>query len=184
MPDIRRQLLRIILLAVIFTISLALARAARAHGGGAPRLVNEDIGPYWISVWTAPQPVREGQLHITVAVAEPGESAGGQAGAPVLGAAVDVTLTPRAGGLADVRDQATNEQSANKLFYEADMIVPVAGDWQATVEVSGPEGSGQAQFDLTVEPAGSGNWMLFGGIGLLAVAGFYVYYATRRKGNA
>lgn len=168
------------LLAVLLCFDSPL-QGVLAHGGGTPRLTNEDIGPYWISVWTSPQPVREGQLHVTVAVAEPGQSGEQQAGAPVLGADVAITLIPRSGGLADVRAMATNEQSANKLFYEADLLVPVAGDWQVQVDVRGPDGSGQAQFDLPVEPARESNWFLFGGIGLLAVAGFFVYYATRRR---
>lgn len=175
--------LRLLLLALLLLASAFVVRAVAAHGGGTPRLTNHDIGPYWISVWTAPQPPREGVLHITIAVAEPGEAAGQQAGAPVLGATVDVTLTPPASGLATVYDSATNEQSANKLFYEADVIVPVAGEWLVTVAVQGPEGEGQAQFPLIIEPARAGNWFLWGGVGLLAIAGFYVYYAGRRNKN-
>ncbi len=175
-----RHLLPCLFLAACLAGALFLAASgAEAHGGGTPRLTNEDIGPYWISVWTAPQPVREGQLHITVAVAEPGEVAGQQGGPPVLGATVELTVSPRAGGLSDVRAMATSEQSANRLFYEADMIVPVAGEWLVLVQVTGPQGSGEAQFPLTVEQARSASWLWLGAVGLLAVAGFYVFYASR-----
>lgn len=171
-------------LLLFFSLIFAVAvHEARAHGGGTPQLTNENIGPYWISVWTSPQPVREGQLHVTVAVAEPGEAGDQQAGAPVLGADVEIILESRSGGLAAVRAMATNEQSANKLFYEADLLVPVAGDWQALVDVHGPAGAGQGEFDLAVEPASDRNWLIVGGIGLLAVAGFFIYYATGRKSN-
>lgn len=173
--DAARPLL--VLLLILLTIG---ERNAAAHGGGTLRLNNEDIGPYWVSVWTAPEPVREGELHVTIAVAEPGERAGQQAGAPVLGASVEVTVSPRAGGLADISARATNEQAANRLYYEADLSLPVAGDWLVLVEVQGPDGRGEAQFVLPVEAAGGSNWLWIGAIALLVVAAFYLYYASRR----
>jgi hypothetical protein len=176
----RRAARPLLLIAVALLTAIAVP-AARAHGGGTPQLTNEDIGPYWISVWTAPDPPREGQLHVTVAVAEPGAGDAQQAGAPVLGATVDLTLTPRSGGLADVSATATNEQSANKLFYEADVVVPAAGDWLVTVDVQGEVGTGQASFNLALEPAQDSNWLLLSGGGLLAVMAFFFYYTIRGK---
>lgn len=169
--------------ALLFLIVL-LAWPVHAHGGGTPQLTNEDIGPYWVSVWTSPDPVREGQMHVTVSVAEPGAEAGQQAGSPVLGASVEVTVTPRAGGFADATVQATNEQSANKLFYEADVLVPAAGDWQVQIDVQGSEGSGEAQFDLLVLPAEGIDWLLVGGVVFLSVSVLFFFYAMRaNRGN-
>ena len=170
----------LVLLAVVFlAVPLLPARIASAHGGGTPQVTNDDIGPYWVSVWTSPDPAREGQLHVTVSVAEPGAPGERQAGAPILGATVDVTLTPRAGGFADVSAQATNEQSANRLFYEADLLVPAAGDWQVQVDVEGPAGRGQTAFDLTVMPAQGLDWLLVGGIAFLGISTFFFFYAMR-----
>lgn len=170
-----------IVFAVLLFGAVLFSRGAQAHGGGTPQLTNENIGPYWISVWTSPEPVREGELHLTVAVAEPGETAGGQAGAPVLGADVDITLVPRSGGLADVRAPATNEQAANKLFYEADLLVPAAGDWLVQIDVEGPQGNGTAEFGLDVLPAQDNRWLVAGGAGFLILAAFFVFYSVRRR---
>ena len=178
------QFTRPLLILVLFLIILALsARTTSAHGGGAPQLTNESIGPYWISVWTSPQPVREGQLHVTVALAEPGEGDDQQAGAPVLGATVEVTLTPRSGGFADIRATATNEQAANKLFYETDLMVPAAGDWEVEIAVRGAEGSGQAHFSLAVQPAQDTGWLLLAGGAFAIIAVFFLYYAARRRSH-
>lgn len=171
----RRKLIAAILL---FFIVLP-AWPAYTHGGGTPQLTNEDIGPYWVSAWTSPDPVREGQMHLTVSIAEPGAETGQQAGAPVLGASVEVILTPRAGGFADAMAQATNEQSANKLFYEADVLVPAAGDWQVQIDVQGPEGRGVAQFDLVVLPTRGIDWLLVGGVAFLSVSVLFFFYAMR-----
>lgn len=175
----RRLWRRLSIAAALLLLIVLPAWPVRAHGGGTPQLTNEDIGPYWVSVWTSPDPVREGQMHVTVSVAEPGAATGQQAGAPVLGASVDVTLTPRAGGFADATAQATNEQSANKLFYEADLMVPAAGDWQVQIDVQGPDGRGEARFDLVVLPAQGIDWLLVGGLAFLSVSALFFFYAMR-----
>jgi hypothetical protein len=42
-----------------------------AHGSGTPRLVNVAAGPYRLWVWSLPEPVRLGEMHLSVAVATP-----------------------------------------------------------------------------------------------------------------
>lgn len=169
---------------VAFVLALSLSTStARAHGGGTAQLTNEDIGPYWISVWTSPEPVREGTLHVTVSVAEPGEEGERQAGPPVLDATVDLLLIPPEGTMDAVSAEATTEQSANKLFYEADMQLPAAGEWRAQIDVQGEEGSGQAAFDLAVQPAQNSSLLLPGGAALLVIAAFFFFYSARRRGH-
>ncbi len=169
---------------VAFVLALSLSTStARAHGGGTAQLTNEDIGPYWISVWTSPEPVREGTLHVTVSVAEPGEEGERQAGPPVLDATVDLLLIPPEGTMDAVSAEATTEQSANKLFYEADMQLPAAGEWRAQIDVQGEEGSGQAAFDLAVQPAQNSSLLLPGGAVLLVIAAFFFFYSARRRGH-
>lgn len=169
---------RLMLLLLLIT---ALPASASAHGGGAPQMVNESAGPYWLSVWTSPEPAREGPLHVSIAIAEPGQGQEQQAGPPVLGASVQVTLTPRSGGFAAINAPATNEQSANKLFYEADLSIPSAGDWTVEIDVDGAEGSGQARFNLAVRPAQSSNGLLLGGLAFVLLAGFFLFYALRSR---
>lgn len=168
--------------ALAFVLALS-ASAARAHGGGTAQLTNEDIGPYWISVWTSPDPVREGTLHVTISVAEPGGAGERQAGPPILDATVELLLIPPDQTMDAVSATATTEQSANKLFYESDMQLPVAGDWLVQIDVQGGEGRGQAQFELDVQPAQRSNWLLPGGAALAVVVVFFFFYAARRGGH-
>lgn len=144
------------------------AKAARAHGGGVPRLTNAEAGPYWVSVWTQPDPLRVGQAHITVAVSEPVRSTAGrqEAGPPVLGAEVQVQFRPLDHSGDTLQVLATHEGAANKLFYEADLELPETGHWAATVSVEGAAGSGSAGFEAMVSQPQSTNWLWIGGLGL------------------
>lgn len=166
--------------ALFFLLLLAglVVPSAGAHGGGTPQLVNESAGPYWISVWTSPEPVRAGEMHVTVAVSEPGS--GQEAGPPVLGAGVRLQLRPQSANYAPLSARATNEQSANRLFYEADLTVPDAGRWDAQIMVEGPQGSGQATFTLQVLPAQGGHSILIGAAGVFAVAALLLFRFYRR----
>lgn len=165
------------LLLILFLLVTPLV--ARAHGGGTPQLVNEPAGPYVISAWTTPDPPTVGELHITVAVAEPG--AGREAGPPVLGATVEVHLTHDGAEQPVVSKMASNEDAANKLFYETDLAVPEAGPYRVQVDVDGPQGSGQAVFDLRAEAAEEFNWPLVSGLGLAFVVALFAVNAWRGR---
>ena len=151
-----------------------------AHGGGTPQLVNEPAGPYWLSVWTTPDPARVGEFHLTLGLSEPGE--GREAGAPVLGANMQVRLEPATATTGSpVTAMATNENSTNKLFYEADVTIPAEGTWQVQIQVDGPAGVGAASFPLEVGPPQTTNWLLLGGGGVLLVAALFAFLSLRRK---
>jgi hypothetical protein len=149
---------------------------AWAHGGGTPRLTNVDAGPYWVSVWTQPDPLRVGQAHITVAVSEPTDtgSARREAGLPVLDANVEVQVKPLDHAGETLAVQATHEGASNKLFFEADVDLPEKGRWQVIVAVNGPEGAGSASFEAQVSSPSAFNWNWIGGLGLGALAGVWV----------
>jgi hypothetical protein len=134
-----------------------------------------------MSVWTQPDPLRVGQAHITVAVSEPGEAAGGrrEAGAPILDALVWVELTPLEREDQTLAVAATHEGAANKIFYEADLDLSATGRWQVVIGVEGPAGAGSASFDVEVSPASALNWTWIGGLGLVLLAG--VWLAQRHR---
>ena len=96
---------------------------AQAHGGGVPRLTNAEVGPYWVSVWTQPDPLRAGEVHFTVAVSEPGLN-GREVGAPILDATLELWLIPLNDKQQQMNVWATHDEAVNKLFYEADIEVP------------------------------------------------------------
>lgn len=139
----------------------------KAHGGGTPQLTNAEVGPYWISVWTQPDPPKVGELHLTAALAEPGaiNASLKEAGPPILNALIEVQLRPldRPGG--SISAVASHENAVNKLFYEADLDIPHSGHWEATLLVNGPDsGSGTVSFELEVVEGSTINmsWSLIG----------------------
>jgi hypothetical protein len=156
---------------------------AWAHGGGVPQLVNADAGPYWVSVWTQPDPLRVGQAHITVAVSEPSETgeARREAGAPVLNAQVQVQFIPLDHDLEPLTVSATHEEAANKLLYEADLTLPETGRWQAFITVDGPASVGSVDFEAQVFPPQRSNWTWIGGLGGAALLAVWVVGKIRDR---
>ncbi len=132
-----------------------------AHGGGAPQLINEPVGPYQLSAWTDPNPATVGQVHVTVALARPGT------GAAITNAAVSVSAHPVSGS--DPTLTAAAGPGLTPEFYEADLDIPSPGSWQFDIAVQGAEGAGAATFTLEVLKS-SPNWLLIGLVGLAAVA--------------
>jgi hypothetical protein len=166
------------LLALVLSLSPDIAWA---HGGGVPQLTNAEAGPYWVSAWTSPDPLRVGQAYITVAVSKPtaGTVGRSEAGPPVLDAAVLVEFEPLDYDGEGLAVPATHGDAANKLFYEADLDLPETGRWGVVVSVVGPDGKGSAGFETQVSPPSGFNWMWIGGLGLIALA--TVWVAQRYK---
>jgi len=144
---------------------------ALAHGGGVPQLTNAKAGPYQVSVWTQPDPLRVGEVHFTVAVSEPGPT-GREAGSPVLDAVVELQLVPPGEkNKPPLRVSATHNEAVNKLFYEADINLPAEGPWQVSTSVKGPSGSGQTNFTVEVLPPSAFNWwIVLGGAAVVITA--------------
>lgn len=147
---------------------------ALAHGGGVPQLTNAKAGPYRVSVWTQPDPLRAGEVHFTVAVSQPG-AVDQEAGSPVLDAVVELQLIPATGLDHALRVFATHDDAVNKLFYEADVDLPAEGVWQVVVSVKGPSGLDQTDFTIEVLPPSAFNWwIVLGGAAVVLVAAGWV----------
>lgn len=180
----RVSLMRSALVLLLFLLLVSLAAPAEGHGGGRPMLVNEPAGPYLLSVWLAPDPLRVGTIHVTVAVSEPNED--GSAGEPVLGAAVRILFTAEdQTGVVPIGALATHQNAANRLFYEADLEVSAPGNWRAEVIVDGPAGRGQSAFSALVLSPASTNWVVVGAVSLViaAVVALILLSGQRRKGR-
>lgn len=173
-------------------ILLFVPRSVQAHGGGTPQLINAQAGPYWMSVWTDPDPIRVGEFHVTVAVSEapkPGASTR-EAGDLVLDAAVLVRMEPVSQSGATLVAAATRDNAVNKLFYEADLTLPAEGQWRVDILVDGPTGAGDASFDIEASSPSafstllSLGWPLWAGVGLVLVAGgWWVQMSRHREGE-
>lgn len=160
-------------LSLLILCVLAFAPTVLANGGTV-RLSNEPAGPYQVSAFTSPSPLRTGTVDVSVLVQRLGT------GEQVPDVQVTVTVEP-AGGQGDRRSyQATHEQATNKLYYAANVQIPAEGRWRISIDVVGQSGAGSAAFEVEATPAGLlDNPLLL--IGLLAapVAGLLLLIGVR-----
>ena len=137
---------RILFFATALFASFLVAMIVHAHGGGTPRLVNEPLDPYWLSVWTYPEPPQVGELHVTAALAR------SDTGEPVT----EPAITLHARGVSrhdDITATMSHNDAATPYFYEADFEVPYAGSWTIELVVKEGDWEERASFPLTVQPA-------------------------------
>lgn len=159
--------------AVFVILALAGARPVWAHGGGVVQISAVAAGPYRVTVWTAPQPVRaETPLHVTVAVADEDER-------PVLDVAVMVELYATASGRPVISGEATTAQSTNKLFYEIDFSPPETGPHRIEVTVAGAAGEGTVDFDVDIQPPRNITWLVLGLVALAVMAAIGLFKGRR-----
>lgn len=153
------------------------ARPVAAHTEGVMQLAAEPAGPYMLTVWTSPDPVQVGEVHVAIAVVQAEDAL------PVLEADVLVRLTPEDGGQA-ISGPATTENSENKFLHEAILDVAESGNYQVDIVVEGADGGlGEASFPLVVEGGAGPNWALaLAAVAVVAVA-VVLIVRYRRQGS-
>jgi hypothetical protein len=118
-------------LVVSAILALLLVPVAASADGGAV-LLQETSGPFVITVFTGPPPLRIGVVDVSVLVQDRAE------GSPILDADVTIQLSPPAasnGSEAPITVAATHAQATNKLFYAALVELAVPGIWKLRVDV-------------------------------------------------
>ncbi len=164
-----------VLLAALLVISLAFAAGTRANGGQV-RIAAEPVGPYEVTVFTSPEPLRAGELDVSVLLQRPDSPQ------IVEGARIEVVVTT-AGGETVGRFPATHEQATNKLYYAAKFPLEQPGLYRITVEIDGSEGDGTVGFEATVEPAAGSawwrSWWLWGMLALLQLPLIWWLFSER-----
>ena len=124
----------------LILLVLALRPGAARGDGGAVRLAQQ-AGPYRVTVFTAPTPLRAGPVDVSVFVQD-------GAGAALSDVTVRVTLT-RGGETLEAR--ATHEAATNKLFQAAAFDLPAPGRWRVAVAVEGPRGRAECACEVEAE---------------------------------
>jgi hypothetical protein len=153
-----------LLLALWSLLGATLVATVRAHGGGELKVRLAPAGAYAVSVWLNPPAPRVNRtLHFTVGVAAQ------ESGAAVLDAEVQIVMTPLDGATAVLTAPATTAQSANRLFYEADLEPRQSGLYRAEIVVQGKEEGGHVIFEFEVLDASPINWTLVGLLGLALI---------------
>lgn len=164
--------------AIIATLLLgAFAFGARAHGIGKTQLLNVESGPYLISAWTDPDPLRADETHVVVAVTEP------ETREPIVsGVEVSVMMISIADPAISFTETAGTD-NVNQLLYAAEFNDRVtAGRWQVKIAVSGARGGGESvSFEVVVGPARGFNWLWIGVGGLALVVIIWVAASMRSE---
>lgn len=117
------------------TAALLLTAAPLLANGGSVRVSRAPVGPYFVSVFSSPTPLRTGEVDISVLVQDSADAA---LDVPVL-----VEARPIGFDADPVRHTATREQATNKLFRAAKFDVPTPGEWEFLVSVGGPSAGGR-----------------------------------------
>lgn len=135
-------------------VAAFLCPAAAYADGGTLRL-RQDAGPFTVSVFTAPQPLRAGSADVSVLVQDRASTE------VLLDAEVTLTLRPPNGTLVVL--PASHAQARNKLLQAAAVDLPGPGPWVLSISVRRGNEQATAACDLPVEPASprlAGVWPL------------------------
>jgi hypothetical protein len=109
---------------------MALAAPIFADGGAV--LSRQESGPFVITVFAAPVPLRAGPIDLTVLVQTRDSLQ------PVLDADVSIRLN----GPSEIVAPASRSKAQNKLLYGAMLDLPQPGEWKYAVSIH--DGAGQA----------------------------------------
>ena len=139
--------------------------AASWADGGLVR-ISRQAGPFTLTVFTSPTPLRAGSIDVSVLVQE------GRGGDVVDDAAVVVTL--RGADRPPLRATATRAQATNKLLYAALLDLPAPGAWQVEVDVAHDGATASLAFPVDAEPA-LPPWRAYWAYLALPFAGIAVY---------
>lgn len=159
----RRKTTNVSLLMVLL-VMLLMTRSTGAHGIGKAQVLNEPAGPYLISAWTDPDPLRADETHVVVGVSDP------ETREPIVtGIEVTVTLTSADDPTVAITEVAGTD-NVNQLLYAAEFNDRVSeGHWHVGISVSGEQGSGATTaIEVDIEPARGFN-MLWWGVGGMAI---------------
>jgi hypothetical protein len=155
-----------------FLLFMLMPRLAAAHGGGTPRLTDVVAGPYRLFAWTQPEPLRAGDVHVTIGVTLAGEADAAPAADLLTQPVTDATVTMRfvaVDGQSETIERAAVLGGVGAVYYEADASLPTAGPWRFMIEVRGPAGEGRAEFTEEVLAARTVNGTLLAAGGVLFV---------------
>lgn len=141
---------------------------AQAHSSGPPRLADAVAGPYRIFVWTQPEPLRVGDVHISILVTQGGTDSQGSS-QPVHNANVELQFELINAPSQRITVAASPQEFLSNIYYEADVQLRSSGQWRATINVAGIAGKGNVAFESTVLPARTLNWWLIGGTSVLLI---------------
>jgi hypothetical protein len=153
---------------VAICLVLAFPSIVYAHSSGPPQLADAVAGPYRVFVWMQPEPLRVGDVHVSVLVTQngTGDKATPQ---PVPDAQIILRLEPIDQPVQAITVVASPQPFLSNIYYEADVQLRSSGQWRTTIEVAGVAGKGKVAFGSTVLAARTLNWWLIGSASVLLI---------------
>jgi len=163
------------LIPVIAAALVLFASRVAAHGIGTPQVLNEPAGPYLLSAWTDPDPLRADETHVVVAVINPENRE-----IIVEGVEVAITMTSLADPAVSFVEVAGADE-VNRLLFAAEFNDLVSeGRWRVDLAVTGQQGSGDGvSFEVDIEPARGRNWLWLGIGGLVIIIAGWLLTSMR-----
>src|SRR5262245_5191016 len=124
-----------------------------AHADGGPVQLERSDGPFVVTVFTSPGPLRAGPVDISLLIQSRENRE------PELDCQAFVQF--RKEGAMNIRSEATHEVAQNKLFYAAQVNIPESGRWELEAEIKRGADSINLSGPITVAHPGSAlfaNW--------------------------
>lgn len=123
----------------------ALACAAPAWADGGLVRISQPAGPFVVTVFSAPTPLRAGPIDLSVLVQDP------DGDRTVLDAEVHVSMY-QVGGSRHLHTSATHDQATNKLLYAALLDLPEPGAWEVKLYITRGSQSAELSFLVDADP--------------------------------
>ena len=131
-------------IAMLFVVITYVTYIPVASADGGALQFTRSAGPFIITVFTTPSPLRAGPVDISLMI----QSSENQE--PVLDCVANVQL--RKEGSRSIGSEATHQVSQNKLFYAAPLNVPESGVWELEVAIWHGDTSANVSGPITVAP--------------------------------
>jgi YtkA-like len=127
--------------ALLFCLSILL------WADGGTLVVRREAGPFTVSIFTTPEPLRVGPGDVSVLLERTSDKK------PVLDAKVDVRLTHSgAEGISNIFAPATHANATNKLLYAAHVNLAADGPWKLTAAIDSRSGTAEVAAAINVLP--------------------------------
>ncbi len=134
-----------VLFLLYLCIVLILAQVSPALADGGIVQMQQTSGPFLITVFTAPAPLRAGPAEISLMIQDSNNQQ------PVLNAEVILILS-REEGMENIKVEARRAQAKNKLLYTALLNLPEAGRWKFEATVVSISEEARISGVMTVAP--------------------------------
>jgi len=131
--------------ALLLIVLACVACITEAHADGGAAQFTKSAGPFVITVFTSPSPLRAGPVDISLMIQNRDNQ---QA---VLDSVAHVEL--RKDGAMSISAEATHEAAQNKLLYAAQMKIPESGVWELEAAIKHGDESANVTGVISVAPS-------------------------------